>query len=354
MPLFPPRRRCAGKIKLLCTLWVCLVALQIWDSADGRGPAGVAEFLSAVLGATGGALLGVANVLQRAMEETAGRPRPDDEAAAVKQVLIALPAFGFAAGVVLGGAAMLMLMRAMLGIELLLAVVGTAAYLGLMVIAAITVMRSSRTLFQYAQQHAASAARARSDAADARYAALQARMNPHFLFNALNTVAALVRTDPRAAERSVESLAGVLRRTLDRSSASTGTVADEIDYVRAYLDLEQQRWGERLRVDWQVDPGTLEAPLPPFVLQPLVENALHHGLAAKTDGGQLIIRVVRDGGRLRLSVEDDGEGFPRGYREGTGLGGLRQRLAALYGDDAHISIEPAAGGRVVVALPCGS
>lgn len=92
-------------------------------------------------------------------------------------------------------------------------------------------MRSVRTLYQHAQQHAVSAARARSDAAEARSAALSARMNPHFLFNALNTVAALVRTDPRAADRSVESLAGVLRRTLDRSSASMGTV--ELRHGRA-------------------------------------------------------------------------------------------------------------------------
>jgi signal transduction histidine kinase len=342
-----------AQIRWVGALWVVLVALQIWDSADGRGAAGVAEFLSAVLASTGAALLGVAHALQRTMEEAASRPRPPKEAVAVQQVLLALPAFGFAAGVVLGGAAMLMLMRALLGTEIALAIIASTSYILLVAFAAFTVMRSVRTLYLHAEQQAASAAQARTDAAEARFAALSARMNPHFLFNALNTVAALVRTDPRAAERSVESLSGVLRRTLDRSSESMGTVGEEVEYVSSYLDVEQQRWGDRLRVEWRVDPETLALPLPPFVLQPLVENALHHGLGAKTQGGRLVIRIARDGDRLTVTVEDDGEGFVRGYKERTGLSGLRQRLAALYGDSASVAIESSPGGLVVVSLPIG-
>jgi LytS/YehU family sensor histidine kinase len=141
-------------------------------------------------------------------------------------------------------------------------VIGTIAYGAMLVFAAHTVMRSTRTLFMHATQHAAAAAEARSEAAAAHVAALQAQMNPHFLFNALNTVASLVRSDPRAAEHVVENLSDVLRRTLERSAGTAGTVREEVEYVRAYLALEQQRCGERLRVEWSIPDHALEHPLP--------------------------------------------------------------------------------------------
>jgi LytS/YehU family sensor histidine kinase len=217
--------------------------------------------------------------------------------------------------------------------------------------AARTVLRSVQTLFEHATRQAAAAAQARSEAAAAQVAALQSQMNPHFLFNALNTVASLVRSDPRRAERVVEDLAEVLRRTLDRSATTAGTVRDEVEYVRAYLALEQERWGDRLRVEWNVDPDALEHPLPPLMLQPLVENALRHGLAARLDGTVLRI-TIEIGDTLTLSVDDDGPGFARGWHEGTGLGSVRQRLASLYGDAAALRVvEGTPGARVSVVVP---
>ena len=340
-----------GQLRWLALCWVVMLALQVWDSRDGRGAAGVAEFLSALFGMTGMALVGLAHGLQQAMAEAAAR-RQHSRNPALQDVLIALPLIGFAAGALLSAATVLMILRALLGAELPLAIAGTAIYGGLLIVAQRTVARSTRTLFAHASQHAALAAEAQSHAAAAQVQALQARMNPHFLFNALNTVASLVRSNPRAAEQAVENLSDVLRRTLERSSAASGTLRDEVEYLRAYLALEQQRWGDRLHVEWSVDDEALSAELPPLVLQPLVENSLKHGLTGNLDGGTIRVSARTTADRLLLAVQDDGIGFARGWREGTGLGNLRQRLLARYngGASLDVSSEPP-GSRVAVELP---
>jgi hypothetical protein len=233
----------------------------------------------------------------------------------------------------------------------ILAVVGTMFSMYL-VISVQMVAGATRFLYRHAAEQAEAAARARAEATEAQLSALQAQMNPHFLFNALNTVASLVRTNGRAAEATVENLAEILRRTLDRSRNAMGTVGEEVDYLEAYLAVEQERWGDRLSVEWQVAPDAEPLPLPPMTLQPLVENALKHGLGARLEGGALRIGVVRVNGRLELEVADDGVGFPVRYREGTGLGNLRQRLQTLYGQEAELRVErPERGSRVVVSLP---
>lgn len=211
---------------------------------------------------------------------------------------------------------------------------------------------STRFLYAHAREQAAAAERAQAEAADARLAALQAQMNPHFLFNALNTIASLVRTDARAAEATTENLAAILRRTLDRSRSTLSTVEDEADYLRAYLSIEQARFGDRLSVEWQIDPAALPVRIPPMTLQPLAENALRHGIGGRLEGGRVRIAARRMDGVLRLEVEDDGAGFVRGAREGTGLGNLRARLATLYGDRASLDIEPLPRGTLAtVQLP---
>jgi hypothetical protein len=341
------------QFRLIVAFWVGVVLLQAWDSRIGVGAAGVAEFLSAVLGSTGVALLGVAHTLHRTMAEAASTQPPGGDARGVQQVLLALPALGFAAGVTLGAAAMLMLVRAILGAELPLAIVGGLLYSGAVIVAGLTVSGSARTLFTHATRNAAAAANARTEAAAAHLSALQARMNPHFLFNALNTVAALVRSNPRAAEGVVENLADVLRLTLARSAETMSSVRAEVEYVRAYLALEQERWGDRLRVSWEVEEAALDRPLPPLVLQPLVENAVRHGIGESVDGGAIHIRVSSAGDGLLLSVSDDGRGFARGWKEGTGLGNLRQRLQTLYGGQASLTVSDApAGSCVTVELEC--
>lgn len=214
---------------------------------------------------------------------------------------------------------------------------------------------STRFLYLHAREQAAAAERAQAEAADARLHALQAQMNPHFLFNALNTIASLVRTDARAAEATTENLAAILRRTLDRSRSTVSTVEDEADYLRAYLAIEQERYGDRLAVDWDIDPDTLPLRIPPMTLQPLAENALKHGIGGRLEGGRMRIGVVRAEGRLRLEVEDDGAGFAPDAADGTGLGNLRARLATLYGDRALLVVTRLPrGARVTVELPVDS
>ena len=232
-----------------------------------------------------------------------------------------------------------------------LVVAALTMYCGMLLFAGHTVMSSARTLFRHATHQAAVAADARSHAAAAQLAALQARMNPHFLFNALNTVASLVRSDPPAAERVVENLSDVLRQTLRRSAASIGTVEDEIDYLRAYLTLEQERWGSRLRVIWDVDDAARTRALPPLVLQPLVENALAHGIGSRLTGGTIWI-TVRAGASLMIRVKDDGPGFPARWKEGTGLGNLRERLETIYSGRATIDVaNEGEGAQVTITLP---
>jgi sensor histidine kinase YesM len=220
------------------------------------------------------------------------------------------------------------------------------------VFAARFVHLTARFLHQHAAEQTEAAARAQAQAVEAQLAALQSQMNPHFLFNALNTVAALVRTNGRAAEATVEHLADVLRRTLDRSRSGTGTIAEEIDYLRAYLAIEQERFGDRLQVNWRIAPETMQQVLPPLALQPLVENAIRHGIGPRLEGGSITIESARNNGHIELAVSDDGIGFPARHREGTGLGNLRQRLITLYGARHDLRIDSnREGSRVTVIIP---
>jgi two-component system, LytTR family, sensor histidine kinase AlgZ len=338
-------------VRLVAVFALLMITLQIWDSRDGAGTAGVAEFMSVTLGICGVAMLGLARALHLSMEDIASADASND-APGVARVLMALPAVGFVAGVALAGATVLMVMRGLLGTELPLAVGGVALYGTLLAVAAATVLRSTRTLFEFAGRHARAAADHRAAATAARLDALHARMNPHVLFNALNTVASLVRSNPPAAERVVETLSDVLRQTLDRSSERAGTVADEIAYVRACLALESERWGHHLRVSWNVDGAVLQWPMPAFIIQPLVENALKHGLGSRIDGGHVQITVQRDGDDLLVRVEDDGEGFRRNWKDGQGLGNLRQRLQTMYGSRAAMTVENLSSGAAIsVRLP---
>jgi sensor histidine kinase YesM len=265
-------------------------------------------------------------------------------------VMLALPFMAFMAGCLLAASTALLL-PTIAGSSTTYVIIGLF-YTAFIAVAALTVRDTTAFLYRHAQEQARVAARARSDATEAQLSALRAQMNPHFLFNALNTVAALIRTDPRSAERTVENLAHVLRRTLDRSQRAMGTLQEELDYLEAYLSVEQERFGSRLGLDWAIEPETRDLPVPPMTLQPLVENAIKHGLSTKLAGGRITVRSRRADGNLLLEVADDGTGFPARYREGTGLSNLRERLDAMYGGAAQLTIARGAGGaQVRVVLP---
>jgi sensor histidine kinase YesM len=189
--------------------------------------------------------------------------------------------------------------------------------------------------------------------ASTRLAALQAQLNPHFLFNSLNTIAVLVRDgETGTATRVIEQLSDVLRSTLGRTQASEVTLDDELALVRQYLAVEQARFSDRLRPSFDVDPATLPTAVPRFALQHLVENALRHGIAKRTDAGRVIVTARRDGDMLELSVEDDGPGATAGAVEvsGHGLENTRERLRTLYGGRASLVVTAASPRGAVARL----
>jgi two-component system, LytTR family, sensor kinase len=186
----------------------------------------------------------------------------------------------------------------------------------------------------------------------ARFAALQAEVNPHFLFNTLNTVGVLVRDGERtAATRIVEQLSDVLRRTLSSHRTNEVRLDEELELVRQYLGIEQARFSDRLRPRFEIDDALLSAAVPSFALQQLVENAVRHGIAKSPDAGLVIVRARRDGDTLELMVIDDGAGFDASVRAaGHGIENTRERLRALYGDRASLTIARGADGGTIATL----
>jgi two-component system, LytTR family, sensor kinase len=187
-------------------------------------------------------------------------------------------------------------------------------------------------------------ARVSEQLATTRLAALQAQLNPHFLFNSLNTIAVLVRDgDTRAAARVIEQLSDVLRSTLNRTQVNEVTLEDELGLVRQYLAVEEARFSDRLRPVLDVDPSALSAAVPRFAVQHLVENALRHGMAKRTDAGRIVVTARRAGDTLELTVEDDGPGPAAGATDvkGHGLDNTRERLRTLYGDRASLVVTAA-------------
>lgn len=187
--------------------------------------------------------------------------------------------------------------------------------------------------------------------AAARLAELQARIRPHFLFNTLNTAIALVQVDPPRAERVLEDLAELFRQALAAPQGRT-TLADEVALSRRYLDIEQLRFGERLQVRWQLDPAAAAAALPPLILQPLVENAVRHGVEPSAEGGWISVQTQVQGGHLVLTVRNtvpEQGALPFSPGHGMALRNVRQRLQLMH--DVQVDF---AAGLKQPATPCES
>lgn len=188
---------------------------------------------------------------------------------------------------------------------------------------------------------------------EARLAALNARIRPHFLFNALNAVLSLIRARPQQAEEALESLSDLFRAAM-RDPASMVSLADEVDLARQYLELERLRLGDRLAVDWQIDPISLQVPIPPLMLQPLLENAVYHGIEPAPAGGTVRVAIVRQGDTLQISVANPTTD-PGRHAAGNhiALENIRERLALYY--DLESRLEIATGHNeyeVRIILPC--
>jgi two-component system, LytTR family, sensor kinase len=207
--------------------------------------------------------------------------------------------------------------------------------------------------FVAARERETHAARLEAQLAEARIGALRMQLQPHFLLNSLNAVTVIVRDqDTATATRMLEQLGDMLRRVMRPGKPQEVSLAEELEFVRQYLGIETVRFSDRLKPTFAVDPAVLGAAVPEFLLQPLVENAVRHGLAKRKGATLLRIAVWREGDQLVMSVTDDGPG-PADSGEGVGLGTTRQRLATLYGERARLELTTTAegGARVTVRLP---
>lgn len=187
---------------------------------------------------------------------------------------------------------------------------------------------------------------------------LQAQIEPHFLFNTLSTVVSLIDTDPAAARGMLLDLTALLRTSLARTRRPAVKLGEELDLLRAYLGIMARRMGPRLAWRIDADPASTDIELPPLLVQPLVENALQHGLEPKPAGGTLLLTCRRRGERIEIAVVDDGSGFPAqadgaAASAGVGLDNVRRRLHACYGTSASLSLEanPQGGATARLSLP---
>lgn len=189
--------------------------------------------------------------------------------------------------------------------------------------------------------------------ATAQLQALRNRLHPHFLFNALNSVAALVRSDPGAAELAVMRLSELLRAVLRHEPSTEIALREEMELVRRYLEIEKVRFEERLVSELHLPPQLENALVPPFILQPLVENAISHGLAENRGATRIAVEAAHVGRFLRLCVINDGRQLEQDRREGVGLSATRDRLIALYGQDVVVKVfnAPAGGVEARIEFP---
>jgi two-component system LytT family sensor kinase len=191
----------------------------------------------------------------------------------------------------------------------------------------------------------------------ARLEALSSQINPHFLFNTLNSVSSLIRTDPGQARAVVYKLSNILRRLL-RKHENFSPLRDELSFIDDYLAIEMVRFGDKLRFERDIGPETLDLPVPSMLLQPLVENSIRHGLSGKVDGGTIRIRCHAEAGRIRLAVEDNGVGIPEArlatlLEQGIGVSNVNERLKVLFGSDYRMYVDsrPDGGTSIEIEIP---
>jgi hypothetical protein len=193
----------------------------------------------------------------------------------------------------------------------------------------------------------------------ARLETLRAQLQPHFLFNALHTVGGLVRLGRKdQALNTLEDLSDLLRHSLDHGDQPFVPLSDELAFVRRYLGIEERRFPDRVKVTYSIEPDTERLVVPSLLLQPLIENAIKHGIGGASDAGRLEISTRRDNGNLWIEIRDDGPGLPAGWKEngpeGMGLRNTRARLDQLYGGEYAMNLENrlSRGLSVLIRIPC--
>jgi hypothetical protein len=211
--------------------------------------------------------------------------------------------------------------------------------------------------YQQFREKETTAARLQVQLVEARLSALRMQLNPHFLFNAMNTISSLMRVDVDAADTMLEQLSSLLRLTLERGEVRLIPLRKEIEFIEIYLAMQQQRYAGRIRQTLAVEPELHDALVPALILQPIVENAFVHGLSQCAGTGDLSIDIRRDGKRMRMSVVNSGNGLhPQNgqtTRRGVGLANVSDRLRLHYGERGSLSVREVEAGRVsvTIALP---
>jgi two-component system, LytTR family, sensor kinase len=224
------------------------------------------------------------------------------------------------------------------------------AHTALLTYAAIVAAVQVALLRRRARERELRASQLESRLAQARLQILERQLQPHFLFNTLHAVSALVYQDAARADQMISQLADLLRLSLQSEGMQEVPLRDELQFLERYVAIERTRFADRLTVEFQVDPTVLAARLPSLVLQPLVENAIRHGIAPRPAPGRIVLRAARDEADLRVEVTDDGLGLRGPVREGVGLGNARARLEHLYGPGERLTLSPAPSGGVRVTL----
>jgi signal transduction histidine kinase len=226
----------------------------------------------------------------------------------------------------------------------------------LMVYAVIVGVSHAIAFYHESQERKLKAAQLETRLVEARLKTLEAELHPHFLFNTLHAISTLVHRDPESADRMISRLSDLLRITFDRTGEPKVSLKEEIDFLQKYLDIEQTRFQDRLTVHVSVEPDALDGDVPRMILQPIVENAIKHGIAGRHGGNQIQILAGRDGDRLWMQVRDNGGGLQvrtlKALRTGVGLSNTRARLDCLYGRHYRLEFSDKHGGlSVLIAIP---
>jgi signal transduction histidine kinase len=216
-------------------------------------------------------------------------------------------------------------------------------------VGAVQLLRLQRAVHERERRHLSLEAQL----AEARLLALKSQLQPHFLFNTLNSIAVLIGDDPAAARHMLQLLCGLLRKMLDNDGSREVALREELEFIASYLEIEQIRFADRLSYQVDASPAVMQARVPSLVLQPLVENAIRHGVARRARPGRIVISARAEDGMLRLAVSDNGAGLGRHMKWGIGLSNTRARLQQMFGANHALAIgdNPDGGTLVSLAIP---
>jgi hypothetical protein len=230
-------------------------------------------------------------------------------------------------------------------------------HLGILIYWGVVGFKSAFNYYQKYRERELQTSQLEARLAQSRLQVLKMQLHPHFLFNTLNAISELIYKDPESADRMITDLSDLLRMSFEKLEVQEVPLKQELEFLEKYIEIERMRFHDRLKIEMQIAPETLDAGVPNMILQPLVENAIKHGIAPRSSGGRIDIAVARSNGHLELTVRDDGIGVPFGdlenLPEGVGLSNTRRRLRHLYGDQHRFALEAikANGLKVRMEIP---